>query len=117
MSESDRRDRELNELERELKAPPHIESPDVKNFDGGACWLDKDRVCGPDCVAYNIDGVGLPEGEPVQGPNVCTVLVYAGQMGAGALATLALTRKQRQASDDARRAASASNPPIPKVMP
>jgi hypothetical protein len=48
------RDRELNELMGELKKPmPYIEEPDEKNVDiGGACFLDQQRVCGPDCTAF-----------------------------------------------------------------
>lgn len=113
MSNTDDRDEELSKLERALTAPPHIHEPETKNLGGGAmCWLNADRVCGADCVAFNIDGVGLPEDEAVQGPNQCTVLVYAGQIGAGSLAQIQLLKKSKiAAADAARNAAAQSKPP------
>lgn len=46
------RDREIDELVKELKAP-HIERPDELNIGPGAmCFLNQARLCGPDCAAY-----------------------------------------------------------------
>lgn len=48
------RDRELDELQAELNKPvPHIERPDeVTPEQGALCFLDRQRVCGPDCASY-----------------------------------------------------------------
>lgn len=32
---------------------PYIEQPDKMNVDvGGACFLDRNRMCGPDCTSF-----------------------------------------------------------------
>lgn len=48
------RDNDLDRLMRELRREdPYIEKPDEVAVDvGGACFLDRDRVCGPDCTAF-----------------------------------------------------------------
>lgn len=47
------RDAEYNKLMHELKDTPFIEKPDRIDVDvGGACFLNQDRVCGPDCTAF-----------------------------------------------------------------
>ncbi len=49
-----RRDDELDEAIRGAKPDrPYIEKPDDLKVDvGGLCFLDRHRVCGPDCTAY-----------------------------------------------------------------
>lgn len=53
---SDDRDLELDALEREFKQmgqTPHIHQPDEKNVEhNGMCWINVERLCGPDCVAF-----------------------------------------------------------------
>lgn len=48
------RDKELDVLQADLRKPvPHIESPDEMTPGQGAmCFLDRLRVCGPDCASY-----------------------------------------------------------------
>ena len=48
------RDKELDALQADLRKPvPHIESPDEMTPGQGAmCFLDRLRVCGPDCASY-----------------------------------------------------------------
>jgi len=48
------RDTDLERLMRDLRREdPYIHEPDEKDVDiGGACFLNRDRVCGPDCTAF-----------------------------------------------------------------
>lgn len=47
------RDRELDDVLGALN-DPYIEKPDELTAGSGAlCWLDMQRLCGPDCVAFN----------------------------------------------------------------
>ena len=48
------RDQELDNVMRELRRDdPYIEKPDEMRVDiGGGCFLDRERVCGPDCTAF-----------------------------------------------------------------
>lgn len=48
------RDTELDAVMRALQRnEPYLHEPDEKNVDvGGACFLNRDRVCGPDCTAF-----------------------------------------------------------------
>jgi len=48
------RDQELDTLMRDLRRDdPFIEKPDEMAVDiGGGCFLDRERVCGPDCTAF-----------------------------------------------------------------
>jgi hypothetical protein len=70
------RDKELDELEAELKAAaaaknatPYIEKPDQLDVgDGTACWIDQNRMCNPTCRAWDY------EVQPAQGPDVCRAL-------------------------------------------
>lgn len=71
------REKELNqfaaELDRELGT--YIHKPDKMNVqDGESCWLDQARICGPDCVAFNVDGVGIEPEQETQGHTKCVVL-------------------------------------------
>ncbi len=46
------RDHDIDNLLDELKRP-YIEKPDEVQTDvGGACFLNRQRVCGPDCTAF-----------------------------------------------------------------
>lgn len=50
------REEELDQLERRLRENierPYIERPDERDVGvGGACFLDRDRLCGPDCTSF-----------------------------------------------------------------
>ena len=50
------REEKLDELERELRKridKPYIEQPDERDVGiGGACFLDRKRLCGPDCTSF-----------------------------------------------------------------
>ncbi len=46
------RDKELDEVQRDL-GRPYIHEPDEKEIGQGAmCFLDRERLCGPDCASY-----------------------------------------------------------------
>lgn len=112
---TDDRDNELNKLERELteepKGTPYLEEPDEKNIaDGSMCWLNVERMCGPECTAFNWE----LERHQRQGPNQCTVLYYAGQIGSAGFRLVQLNKKQRQVQEDKQRADAASQE-VPKV--
>ncbi len=83
MSGSDQRDEELEALRRELSQDqPYIEKPDERQIESGAlCFLDRTRVCGPDCPSH-VSWGALPEER-------CQFLI----------ATRALTRFLQQSPD------------------
>lgn len=122
------RDAELGELQRELDAKirdlegqgsnepsPFIERPDSLDIEDGAlCWMDGTRVCGADCVGYNVEMSDPETGEMLQGPNKCLPLLYMGQQGAASLSTLLVNRKRvTQIQDEQRAAQAAAAPPSP----
>jgi hypothetical protein len=46
---------DLRALEEQLRlgAKPYIEKPDEVDLDvGGQCFIDRNRVCGPDCMSF-----------------------------------------------------------------
>jgi hypothetical protein len=105
---TDDRDRELDRLEQELAGAPYIEEPgDKKVGDGSMCWLNGERMCGGDCVAFNW------ESEPLQAPNQCIALAYFGQVASGALTQIKLSRKARQRAEDRQRE-EAAKAEVPK---
>jgi len=72
---------------------PYIAEPDeIETKEGDACWINHVRVCGPDCVAYNLDSVD-EAGSPVQGPTQCSLIVLAGQMASGVTALVQLKKQ------------------------
>lgn len=76
---------------------PYIEEPDeIETKEGDACWINQVRICGPDCIAYNMDNAD-EDGGPIQGPTQCTLIVLAGQLSAG-VSTLAQIKKQEMRS-------------------
>ncbi len=88
---------------------PYLEEPaEIELRNGEACWINHIRVCGADCIAYNIDEVDTA-GSPVQGPTKCMLIVLGGQMASelGALVQL----KQR-AMKQAQTPAAQPMPPI-----
>lgn len=98
------RDAELDEIEKELRGTPQpfIEKPDeLAISDGSACWLDKERACGPDCRAYDT-GV-----TPPQGPEVCVLLSSVMDLGDGIKPFREIARTLRKARQDKERAAVA----------
>lgn len=109
------RDEELSEAERELAeaekafgSSRYIHRPDEIDLqDGMTCWLDGERVCGGDCMAFNIDG---------DGPNQCLVLHYQGQIGSAALIEIAANKKRLQLAQDQERK-ERQGPPPPGVKP
>lgn len=84
-------------------APFIAEPSEIEVRNGEACWLNHIRVCGADCIAFNIEEVD-EVGSPVQGPTKCTLIVLGGQV-ASELSTLTLL-KQRELK-------SAQTPPTP----
>jgi hypothetical protein len=47
------REEELKQLVRDLSTDPYIEKPEEISTDvGGACFLDRHRICGADCTAF-----------------------------------------------------------------
>ena len=72
---------------------PYIEEPEeIETKDGDSCWINQARICGPDCIAFNLDNVD-EGGGPIQGPTQCTLIVLTGQLAAG-VSTLAQIKKQ-----------------------
>lgn len=88
-------DAKINEMESGPKPAPFIHRPEEMDIKPGSlCWMDGTRVCGPDCVAYNVEDVDPETGEFLQGPNKCLALFYMGQQGAAALSQLIINRKR-----------------------
>lgn len=84
------RDEKLDEVERELR-DPYLYEPDVKKLAPGmTCFLNQDRVCGTDCMAFNTDEVD-GQGNAIDGPDRCLLLFNLSAMGASAHVTLAGT--------------------------
>lgn len=82
---------------------PHIERPDeIDAGTGGTCFINHMRVCGPDCVAYNLDEID-EQGSPRQGATQCTLIVLGGQIasGIGALVELGHRRQRAQQTPQA----------------
>lgn len=70
---------DLRELER--RGRKKIETPDEKQLlDGEICWHNSQRVCGADCIAFNVEQLD-EYGSPVQGPTKCIFIVLLGQLG------------------------------------
>lgn len=102
-SNTDERDKELDELEKELRDDPFIAKPDeIKVGDGSICFLDKERMCGGECTAFNW------QADPRQSPNQCLILAYGGQVASGALVEVARARQERRAQEDEQRRKAAS---------
>lgn len=110
------RDVELDEVEKALREPqrPFIHRPDKLDIGNGTlCWRDGSRLCGADCVAFNVDE-GLDENRmPIDTPNKCIVLVYLGQQGSGALSIIDANNLVRKKHQDASRPNPADLPPPP----
>lgn len=95
---------------------PFIHRPDELDLrPGSLCWLDGSRVCGPDCMAFNGEEGVDKSGVPIDTPNKCLHLKYAGQQGSAALATIAHYRNLRKVREDAARNEVAPTPPVPPV--
>jgi hypothetical protein len=83
---------------------PFIEEPDeIEAKEGDACWLNHARICGPDCIAHNIDSFD-EAGFPVQGPTQCSLIVLAGQLASGVTALVQLKKQDTH---------SRRSPPMP----
>lgn len=90
---------------------PFIEEPEeIETREGDACWINHVRVCGPDCIAHNMDSVD-DTGAPIQGPTQCSLIVLAGQIASG-VTSLVQLKKQ-----DMRNRQTPSMPSPPKVSP
>jgi len=97
------RDEDLDQLERDLKAP-YIESPDrLAIGDGSMCWLDAHRKCGPDCIAFNVTGVCVDDDVPVQGHLQCVLLAATTAQNAGLIQLVAANRRVITELQDKRR--------------
>ena len=97
------RDEELDELDKELRSDPFIDSPDIMGIsDGSACWLDMNRACRADCRAYDA-GV-----RPAEGPEVCTLLGGVMDLAEGLRGFISAGSLVRKAAEDRARAAAAS---------
>lgn len=115
---SDQED-DLSDIEAELagkKGRPFIERPDALDVGPGTlCWLDGTRICGPDCVSFNSEQ-GLDDNkQPIDTPNKCIVLLYMGQQGSAAVATIALRRKQMRKIEIEEKTATIPTPPLPSA--
>jgi hypothetical protein len=88
---------------------PFIAKPDEIDVQNGeACWLNSVRVCGADCIAFNIDETD-ENGAPVQGPTKCTLIVLAGQVASGVTALVQLKQRDQKARQ------TPQAPPPPKA--
>lgn len=88
---------------------PYIEEPDeIQTKEGDACWIRQERVCGPDCIAYNLESED-EDGSPIQGPTQCTMIVLLGQLSSAAGALVQLKKQ------DLRGKQTPAAPPPPKV--
>lgn len=97
------RDEELDALEKELRTP-YIETPDrMAAADGSMCWLDGDRRCGPDCMAFNTVGVGVEDDAVIQGHTQCVVLATMSSQNAGLISLIASNRAVVTELQDKRR--------------
>jgi hypothetical protein len=86
----------LEELAKAGDPTRYVQKPEqIEVKDGETCWMNQVRVCGPDCIAFNRDEID-EHGSPVQGPTKCTLIVLAGQLGAGMTALVQLTQKAQQ---------------------
>jgi hypothetical protein len=54
------RDKEFDAVMGSL-SDPYIEKPDELDPSGALCWLDMQRMCGPDCVAFNTAATGTED--------------------------------------------------------
>lgn len=98
---------------------PFVHHPDMKEDDKGnglVCFLDQNRSCGPDCMAFLIE---RPEGNDYRGQQWanCMLLVNAHRAGKHltilASVTDAFVQKNRAHAADQARATQAP-PPVPR---
>lgn len=89
----DENEADLRELER--RGRKKIELPDERKLvDGEICWHNSQRVCGADCIAFNVEQLD-EYGSPVQGPTKCIFIVLLGQLGqSGANLVQLMTKAQ-----------------------
>lgn len=107
------RDEELDRLERELR-DPFIETPDrIGVQEGAVCWLDARRLCGADCMAFNVEGLGLPKDEPVQGHARCILLATANSQTVELAKLVASARRLVNELEDKKRTAAMPGMPSP----
>ena len=75
----DENEADLQEMEDRSRRK--IDIPDERKLlDGEVCWHNAQRVCGADCIAFNVDQLD-ENGSPVQGPEKCIFIVLLGQLG------------------------------------
>lgn len=69
------RDEALHERERlHDVGDPYLHPPDeVELEEGMACWRDERRICGTDCVAFNLATLD-ERGQPTNVPEQCVLL-------------------------------------------
>lgn len=105
----------LKELGARVAKAPVIEKPDDGPIaDGSVCWLDQNRICGPECIAFNHDSLGVETEGVRQGSNQCVILAVMAQQGSAALVTIRKSRLEIQAQEDRIRE-SRGAAPVPKV--
>lgn len=93
-------DKALDEVVAQLKGEPYVESPDELGLkDGALCFLDALRVCGPSCMAYQVEEFD-EKGVLIQGPSKCVVL---DTMIRGAQVTLLKSENATRRSQDEQR--------------
>lgn len=80
--------------------------PDLLTGTGAMCWISAPRVCGPDCVAFNME---TDEHDDHQ--QRCTVLVVLGQIAP------VISQLKPKVHPIEPRPGPDLNPPIPKVSP
>lgn len=111
------RDSELEELQKELAAgTPYIEPPDPPSVSGLLCWLDRGRVCGASCVAYNLEELD-DTGMVRQGPNKCLVLSNMATQTASTAALVAISKRKLQTVQAQQAGIQPPNPFGPSAQP
>lgn len=106
-------DKELDDLEKELRGKPFVHEPDELNIpEGAVCWLNMDRLCRGDCIAFNIGA------DAASGPERCMLLVYMSEQTASSQMLVQIGRLAAQGTrtnreDDIRQ--KAASIPVPEV--
>ncbi len=108
------REKEYDLLEQELRAP-FVHKPDKMNVaDGAMCWINDQRMCGPDCKAFNVLGVGIDDADvAVQAHMECVLLAAATSQATGMVQLVVSNRKLIDSLEDKKRAAAYAPPPSP----
>jgi len=112
---TDTRDQELEELQADLNRPYiHEEEPSEREAKNGeVCWHNANRICAPDCLAYNRL---IPM---AAGADRCLMLSAVATIADAALEFVQLRKKDdarasKKQQDQARSQAASVQPPDPR---